>query len=273
MRTTQCQTTSQVQSLNRYAYVMNNPTTLTDPLGLCSPSDPNCHEPCQIGSCREPGVFPRPAGGLGGRCSGFLLGGCHSGYPWNVSQEILAGEAQYVVNNNLCGPGGCGGVSYTQGGLTYTWVPGTFSQSGDVIQISTGYWASIISAPDFISLNINIGLPWLANLVGPTFAFAFNRARNGNLYFGPGINVGKGATQVSVSLTGDWLNQRNAPTQDQLNRFLTSNSFNVTAGYWAGLQFGWTPGSGTSSGAGFDTPQAGLAWTYSWKLFNVGAGW
>ena len=92
------------QSLNRYAYVMNNPTTLIDPLGLCSPSDLNCHEPCQIGSCREPGVFPPPAGGLGGGCSGLLLGGCNSGLPWNVSQEMLAGQAQYVVNNNLVRP-------------------------------------------------------------------------------------------------------------------------------------------------------------------------
>jgi RHS repeat-associated protein len=91
------------QSLNRYAYVLNNPTTLTDPLGLCSPAQPDCHQPCQIGSCREPGVWPPPVGGGG---------------PWNVSQEMLAGLAQYLVNNNLCGPGGCGGTTYAQGGLT-----------------------------------------------------------------------------------------------------------------------------------------------------------
>jgi hypothetical protein len=33
---------SRCQSLNRYAYVMNNPTTLIDPSGLC----PNCPPPC-----------------------------------------------------------------------------------------------------------------------------------------------------------------------------------------------------------------------------------
>ena len=30
------------QSLNRYAYVMNNPTSAVDPLGLCSAGQPNC---------------------------------------------------------------------------------------------------------------------------------------------------------------------------------------------------------------------------------------
>ncbi|HEV2499936.1 MAG TPA: RHS repeat-associated core domain-containing protein [Terriglobia bacterium] len=30
------------QSLNRYAYALNNPTTLTDPLGLTSMNGPSC---------------------------------------------------------------------------------------------------------------------------------------------------------------------------------------------------------------------------------------
>jgi RHS repeat-associated protein len=36
---------SNPQSLNRYAYALNNPTSLTDPSGLCPDSNPNCPGP------------------------------------------------------------------------------------------------------------------------------------------------------------------------------------------------------------------------------------
>ncbi|HEV2350588.1 MAG TPA: RHS repeat-associated core domain-containing protein [Terriglobia bacterium] len=39
------------QSLNRYAYVMNNPTTLTDPSGLCTPGTQNCSSIVHLPSC------------------------------------------------------------------------------------------------------------------------------------------------------------------------------------------------------------------------------
>ena len=90
------------QSLNRYAYVLNNPTTLTDPLGLCSPADPNCHQPCQIGSCREPGVWPPPAGS-GGLCvgNGVLIGcGGVLGY--------ATGDIFSLLFPTGCGESGCG---------------------------------------------------------------------------------------------------------------------------------------------------------------------
>jgi hypothetical protein len=60
--------------------VLNNPTTQTDPLGLCqcSPAQPDCHQPCQIGSCREPGVWPPPAGSSGLCANNGILTGCGS---------------------------------------------------------------------------------------------------------------------------------------------------------------------------------------------------
>jgi hypothetical protein len=132
-------------------------------------------------------------------------------------------------------------------------------------------WASLRGGPDYFSGNLNVGIPYLANLVGPTFAF--NLDRNGNLYGGLGINVGKALSLVSGSITANWLNRRATPTRAQLQSFLTKNSFNLTAGYWAGVQFTWTPGVGTASGGGFVSPQVGVSWTYSWRIGNTGIKW
>jgi RHS repeat-associated protein len=64
------------QSLNRYAYVLNNPTTLTDPLGLQggNPADP-CSDPAYYFSHAECGGPPP------GDCEEYDLGSC-SGNPF-----------------------------------------------------------------------------------------------------------------------------------------------------------------------------------------------
>jgi RHS repeat-associated protein len=63
------------QSLNRYAYVLNNPNTLIDPLGLqpwpCDPQvDPDCCDPRAQILCCEPGDPLCPWGGGGGGSGG-----------------------------------------------------------------------------------------------------------------------------------------------------------------------------------------------------------
>jgi len=64
-----------------------------------------------------------------------------------------------------------------------------------------------LRAPDFISFNVNVGIPYLLNLVGPTIAI--NIGRNGHVYFGPGVNVGKAASLVSGSITANWMTKPN----------------------------------------------------------------
>jgi len=123
-----------------------------------------------------------------------------------------------------------------------------------------------LRAPDFLSINANVGIPYLLNLVGPTVAI--NIGRNGHVYIGPGVNVGKAVSFVSGSATANWMTQPN-----QIQSFLTKNSFSFTAGWWGGVQGTWTPGSGFAGGAGFVSPQVGGACTYSFDLGQWFGGW
>ncbi len=123
---------SNPQSLNRYAYVLNNPTTFVDPLGLteqvlpgCDPSDPEacgpppcnpftdieCNPGCSIGNpnctpgCGALGIgFPcGPIGPPGGiRVGG---GGSPSGAGTASTAPPLAdtvGNASFPMGSNVC---------------------------------------------------------------------------------------------------------------------------------------------------------------------------
>ena len=92
------------QSLNRYAYVLNNPTSLIDPLGLtseqCAQSNYGCYDPCDdpnyVGAeCGGSGLPPgpadlRPTPPAGGRSSPAAVAVAAS---VNSQQAILADPA------------------------------------------------------------------------------------------------------------------------------------------------------------------------------------
>jgi RHS repeat-associated protein len=243
------------QTWNRYAYVGNNPATFIDPSGLV---DINA-------------AMAFFAGGGGG-----MIGGCtQDGVDSNCVTNIFLVSDGAAVNCPQCAPGTPGGVAVvgTIGSGIYQYVPNgtTASPDGFTLYTGNGVWrqvGTLSAAPDFISLNINVGIPVLANLVGGTLAV--NVGRHGNVYVGGGANVGKSLTFISGSLTANWFPPF---ANTNANNFLTKNSFSVAGGWWGGLQGTYTPGSGTALGAGVVSPQIGGAWTYSWNVGNLGIGW
>jgi hypothetical protein len=98
------------QSLNRYAYVLNNPATLTDPLGL-GPNDPCGRNPHKAvcGGDAASSAAACMAAGLQPNCSGPLISG-----------ELAEAEAAYNANLGLIGTG----LTVLPNGTIQQWVPG-----------------------------------------------------------------------------------------------------------------------------------------------------
>jgi RHS repeat-associated protein len=83
------------QSLNRYPYVLNNPTTLTDPLGL-------------------QGCPPGTSGTNPGQCSGNALAMTSMQMNWGV---MFGWDLLQLLSSTSCGEGGCGTVADPNGML------------------------------------------------------------------------------------------------------------------------------------------------------------
>lgn len=141
-------------------------------------------------------------------------------------------------------------------------------------QLTLSQILSWLRGPDYFGANINIAIPnpYTGTLIGWSGTGSIDRY--GNVYWSPiGAGVGKSATIVSGSLTANWMNQLNTPTESTMNNMLTTNGFNGTAGFIGGISQSYTPGTGTSTGIGFVSPQAGASYNYSWKVGKLFGGW
>ena len=237
------------QSLNLYAYVRNNPLSLVDPDGHdCvylndSGGDvESVDHHSNSGECKDNG------------------GAWAEGYVVKSNVAVDSNSNQVLIGSNL---------SLTASGVSGNLTVGTPGQASDTSPLTVREFLS--RGPDFIQFSLSVGIPYLLNIVGPTANL--NLDRNGNVYLSGGVAVGKTLWQVAGSVTANDLYTGSKPSPSQLNSFLTGNSFSFTAGVWAGVQGGWTPGSGYSVGVGVVSPQVGGAWTYGGKIGSIGSKW
>jgi RHS repeat-associated protein len=91
------------QSLNRYAYALNNPTSLTDPLGLwCEPDNPTC-------GSGDPTWTGRDSGGTGA----LLFNGGAIFTNWLINEQTERWTLDYIEGWAFGGAGGGGGCTPT----------------------------------------------------------------------------------------------------------------------------------------------------------------
>jgi len=206
------------QSLNRYPYVLNNPTNLIDPLGL----DPEDH----LDRIQEhiDRVLER-IGRMEARAASLMRTGCRmDGIAINcgIAQRLVASGLAAVCPNN-----DCTGIRFTAGGTIEQWIPGgqVCTTIGGVQYCGgaiPGQWKTLFRLPDYyqFTLNINPPLPYVATLVGWTGSVTVDRY--GRWYVSPiGANVGKAPLTASGSLTAGWMVQSGTASPESIESFLT----------------------------------------------------
>jgi RHS repeat-associated protein len=117
---------------------------------------------------------------------------------------------------------------------------------------------------DYVNVNISVG-------EGISWNISASLDKYGNVYFSPfGIGIGKTPFLVSVSVIGNNLQSTGNVSEPQLNNFLSGHGVNGSIGCGPGVTGTWSPGNGTSVGAGIMTPQVGGSYNYtpSWLIFK-----
>ncbi|HZP01245.1 MAG TPA: RHS repeat-associated core domain-containing protein [Terriglobia bacterium] len=256
------------QSLNRYAYVLNNPTTLTDPLGLETGVPSSCSDITYAISHAECGSSPL--------CQYFMLPCGTSGIPFPPVPPAGGGGGGGIPGGGGAPGGGMPGNASNQGPVTIDC--GLDPTTGQVVCIMGGVQVTLNQGSTNRILQVLKWLlyrPWAVSWIipvvgitgavgaGPAGGFAFNPATH-TLCGSLGVGVAAGHTVAGGPITDAHLWKDVPATPSGVNRVLAGGSVSgginspVGFGYGGminltGAAGGWTIGVPGGSLASTDT--------------------
>jgi RHS repeat-associated protein len=197
------------QSLNRYAYVRNNPTTLIDPTGLyCTQPDANGVIHCVVNG--------DSGGGAGGGGNGYGGSG-----PAPCSLVVVA--------DPRTPPGGCGGSGGGPGGAA-----GSTSQSTPAQAPKRSFVNCVQNASNYFSLQSvlqgvsggRLGNSWLASaFLGNSFSSAITAGQ----YLFSSSPSAPSAGQTASTVTGEILSDVSGPTASSVAQRVPNLAVTVAA--------------------------------------------
>jgi RHS repeat-associated protein len=128
------------------------------------------------------------------------------------------------------------------------------------------------SLPDYYKLSFSAPIP--NPITGASVGIGGDLVidRYLNVYFGAGPVAGY-PTAAGLSFTPAYLLQPNVPMPDPLSGFITTWTVTGGGGFVLGGRATLSPSASPvqwSVEPGFFTPQAGIAATFAWRLFNLG---
>jgi RHS repeat-associated protein len=226
------------QSLNRFSYTLNNPLKYTDPTGHWA--DPGCgtHDP----QCED---LPVPEDDDGREGGGPLVPSVPSGPCSGLNCPIVSS----VPYGSVCHPNE----------ISCYLLP-------ELPEPSSGWW------PDYAALEVGVPILWIIGVDGVVVVDKYDR-----VYLGVGPSVGTspvGGLDVNASLSGGYILDDNT-TSEEAHSFISEWSGGGCVGALIGAcgvtgdPFGGNLGNpeNWSIQVGGFTPQAGVAFPYSWQIY------